>query len=382
MRRAFTRLLTVTAVAYCAGLVTLALLWSFGPHTKWLTLSSIVAPFLFAPLFLLAPLAFFVRSRWLRGSVLVLLGLFVLLFGARFLPPGPAEAAEDMVKFRVVTFNQLYTNMQVDAVLDTLLAQDADLVAVQELSPTVVSALRTRLGDVYPYADFRAFEGTQGVGLFSRYPLTSVTYHWYPQVQRATVTVGGVDITVLNVHPPAPFDSGEGAGLGYLGYDPQAREPEFSRLLSRIDETSGPRIVLGDFNLSDREPLYEDLGARLTDVYRAAAWGFGYTFPNYMRVRGVPVPPFIRIDYVWVGGGVVPVDAKVVCDGGSDHCMVVADVGILNSVLGEVPPEPAEDAAEDAAEDSFEIIINFTAEPASSPVLSTPGSTGDAAQTP
>ena len=149
---------------------------------------------------------------------------------------------------------------------------------------------------------------------------------------------------MLNVHPPAPFDSEEGTGLGYLGYDPQAREPEFSRLLSRIDETSGPRIVLGDFNLSDREPLYEDLGARLTDVYRAAAWGFGYTFPNYMRVRGVPVPPFIRIDYVWVGGGVVPVDAKVVCDGGSDHCMVVADVGILNGVPGEVPPEPAEDA--------------------------------------
>ena len=81
------------------------------------------------------------RSSWLRGSVLVLLGLFVLLFGARFLPPGPTEDAEDMVKFRVVTFNQLYTNAQVDAVLDALLAQDADLVAVQELSPTVVSAL-------------------------------------------------------------------------------------------------------------------------------------------------------------------------------------------------------------------------------------------------
>ena len=127
-------------------------------------------------------------------------------------------------------------------------------------------------------------------------------------------------------------------------------------------------------------------------MYRAAAWGFGNTFPNYLRVRGVPVPPFIRIDYVWVGGGVVPVDARVVCDGGSDHCMVVADVGVPNAgvsntsvpsgVPGEVTPEPAE-AAEDAAE-SFEIIINFTAEPASSPVSSpTPDSTGDATtQTP
>ena len=320
------------------------------------------------------------RSSPFRGSVLVLLGLFVTLFGARFLPPGPTAEAEDVVKFRVVTLNQLYTNMQVDAVLGAIQAQDADLVAVQELSPTVVSALRTRLEDVYPYADFRAFEGTQGVGLFSRYPLTSVTYHWYPQVQRATVTVGGVDITVLNVHPPAPFDSEAGTGFGYLAYKPREREPEFSRLLSRLDETSGPRVVLGDFNLSDREPLYEELSARLTDVYRAAAWGFGHTFPNYTRVRGVPVPPFIRIDYVWVGGGVVPVDAKVVCEGGSDHCMVVADVGIPNTGVPDTgvpqgPAETAEDAAKDAAENPFEIIVNFTAEPVSSP---TPSSAGDA----
>ena len=375
------RFLTVAATLYAAVIVALALLWSFGPaDVKWLTLSSMFAPLLFAPLFLLAPLAFFVRSGPLRASALVLLGLFIVLFGARFLPPGPA-GAEGAAELRVVTFNQLNTNARVDTVLGALLAQDADLIALQELSPAVAAALETRLKTAYPYAEFRAAEGTTGIGLFSRYPITSVAYEWIPQVQRATVRARGVDLTVLNVHAPAPYDPERSDGF-LAAYDPRQREPRFGTLLERIDEASGPLVVLGDFNLSDREPRYGDLSARLTDAYRAAAWGFGFTFPNYTRVRGVPVPPLIRIDYVWMGGGVTPIDAEVVCEGGSDHCMVVADVGIP----GEVPSEPAEtaenateDVTKDGAEDPFEITVNFTDESALGPASSP---TGGAAGTP
>ena len=360
-------------------MVVLALLWSSGPtDMKWLTLSSIAAPFLFLPLALLLPLALVVRSRGLRGAVLVLLGLFALLFGARFLPPRPASA-EGMLTLRVVTFNQLYTNERVDAALDALSAQDADIVALQELSPAVADALQTRLEDVYPYADFRPSQETEGIGLFSRYPITSVAYEWNPQVQRATVNVRGVDVTVLNLHAPAPYATGS-TGPFFTAYDPQQREPRFEVLLGRIDEATGPLVVLGDFNLSDREWRYNDLSARLTDVFRATTRGFGFTYPNQMRVRGLPVPPLVRIDYVWVGGGVVPVDAKVVCDGGSDHCMVVAELGVPGEVReAETDKDAAEPSSQNVAgsstksptENPFTITINFTAAP-------TPDTTGGA----
>ena len=318
------------------------------------------------------------RSRGLRGATLLVLGLFILLFGARFLPPRPASA-EGTLKFRVVTFNQLYTNERVDEVLDALSAQDADIIALQELSPAVADALQTRLKDAYPYADFRPSRETEGVGLFSRYPITDVIYKWNPQVQRATVNVRGADVTVLNVHAPAPYRSGSTMPLA--AYDPQQREPRFGTLLRRIDEATGPLVVLGDFNLSDREWRYNDLDARLTDVFRTTARGFGFTYPNYTRVRGVPVPPLVRIDYVWVGGGVVPINAKVVCEGGSDHCMVVAELGVPDEAR--VPNANAETFSENVTESStenltknltekpFTITVNFTAAP-------TPDTTGGA----
>ena len=358
----------------------LALLWSFGPtDVEWLTLSSIAAPFLFLPLVALLPLALFMRSRGLRGAVLVLLGLFAVLFGARFLPPR-AASAEGMLTLRVVTFNQLYTNERVEEVLDALSAQDADVIALQELSPAVADALQTRLKDMYPYADFRPSRETEGVGLFSRYPITDVIYKWKPQVQRATVNVRGADVTVLNVHAPAPYRS---ASTGPLAaYDPQQREPRFEVLLRRIDEATGPLVVLGDFNLSDREWRYNDVSARLTDVFRTTTRGFGFTYPNYTRVRGLPVPPLVRIDYVWAGGGVVPIDAKVVCEGGSDHCMVVAELGVpggmpvdtkagenaaeasSENVTGKLNGNSTENSAGSPAEKPFTITVNFTAAPA------------------
>ena len=170
-----------------------------------------------------------------------------------------------MLTLRVVTFNQLYTNERVEEVLDALSAQDADVIALQELSPAVADALQTRLKDMYPYADFRPSRETEGVGLFSRYPITDVIYKWKPQVQRATVDVRGADVTVLNVHAPAPYRSGSTGPLA--AYDPQQREPRFEVLLRRIDEATGPLVVLGDFNLSDREWRYNDVSARLTDVF-------------------------------------------------------------------------------------------------------------------
>jgi len=44
----------------------------------------------------------------------------------------------------------------------------------------------------------------------------------------------------------------------------------------------------------------------------------------------IPVP-LVRIDYIWTRGSVVPVSTHVNCDdGGSDHCMVVADLRITH----------------------------------------------------
>jgi vancomycin resistance protein VanJ len=331
LKRATRGLLTGAALLYCITVVTLGLLWGIqADRTWWLALSNVFALFWFVPLLLLVPAALLVRSRWLRAAVSLALAAFLALFGARLLPPLGQPTAGTAL--RVMTLNQLYSNKNVDALIAAIRAQDADIVALQELSQPMADAILQQLAAEYPYQLLMPAELDNGQGLLSRYPLREVLREPDYPAQRAIVDIDGQAITLINVHLHAPkietrrLPRLRPARL-VLDYDTSRRARELPALFRAIDAVEGPLVLLGDFNTGDREPPYAALAARLHDAYAEAAWGFGFTFPADPVLPGWPAPfPLVRIDYIWSKGGVVPAAARVVCDSGSDHCAVVADL--------------------------------------------------------
>lgn len=328
------RLLVASALAYAGSILAFTALWHYGPSRFWwLEVSNIFAPHLFLPLGLLVPVALVVRSWWLRGAAALVLAAFVLSFGGLFVPRAAPIAQASTL--RVMTFNQLVANDRMDAIIDVIRANDADVVALQELSPAVAAAVQQQLATRYPYQVLAPAPTPSGLGLLSRYRLEPLPSSWEARYQKVRVHVGNQALTLLNVHPPVPLvRSGERrvTGLKRLmrSYDAARRDWELHVLLDDIDHTAGPLLVVGDFNLSDREPLYHAFDAQLHDAYREANIGFGFTFPNRKSFKGIAVPfPLIRIDYVWSAGGVTPMTAAVQCeDLGSDHCALVADVAL------------------------------------------------------
>jgi endonuclease/exonuclease/phosphatase (EEP) superfamily protein YafD len=334
LKRTTRGLLIGMAVLYCVVVVALGLIWTFGPDgIWWLELSNIFALFLFAPLLLLTPAALLLRSDWLRGATLLTLAAFLALFGSRLVPPfgWPAQGSQ----LRVMTINQLYTNERIADLIKAIRAQDADIIAIQELSTPLAEAAGQQLSDRYPYQFLSPGPEDYGLGILSRYPLLATERTRGFMGQQMTVDVDGMPITVVNVHLNAP--QAQTRRLRQfrpvkvvLDYDTSLRARDFPGLLQEIDTIAGPLIVMGDFNTSDREPPYADLATRLQDAYRETGWGFGFTFPNDKQLARLKVPfPLVRIDYVWSRAGIVPTTARVVCDsGGSDHCAVVADLRI------------------------------------------------------
>lgn len=311
---------------YALGLVALTLLWRLGVDVWWVALPGIVAPFLFLPLLILVPLAVWVRSRRYRLSVGALVLVFAASYGGLFLPRAPISADPDATPLRVMTFNHLYLNRDLEDIKAAILRGDADIVALQELTLEVAEALRRDLRGRYPHMDLRpALEATRtdGIGLLSRFPLADIRYDEAYGGQRVTVRVGEREVALINLHLNLPF--GERASDRFLAYSARRRDPQLRALERAITSHTGPFIVVGDFNLSDREPDYRRLERLMTDVYRRTRTGFGFTFPALGTFRGVPVPPLVRLDYVWVRG-LEPVSAARDCRSGSDHCLVVADV--------------------------------------------------------
>jgi vancomycin resistance protein VanJ len=330
-RRLLFLLLLVGATLYAAGIAGLALLWALAPEQRWwIAVTNIFAFYLFAPLLVLVPLAVGLPSWRLRAAAAVPLVIFLSSFVPVLTPP--IAATPEGRPLRVVTFNQLMITGRAPEVLEAVLAQNPDVVALQEVTPDVMHRAQSRLRDQFPYQEHVANEWDLDLSILSRYPMRVRPVD--PEVRRIWVTldVDGQEVDLINVHLNSPdYGSYSPEWLPQLrlprGYSTDARAAEAPRLFAEIDAIQGPLIVLGDHNTSEREPLYREFAARLTDAYRHTSWGVGATYPNNREYFGLALPfPLVRIDYVWTRN-MTPVSTHILCDvAESDHCMLVADL--------------------------------------------------------
>lgn len=327
------RLLAGAAWLYALAVGGLALLWATGLWSSWwVRLSNVLAPHLFAPLLLLLPAALLLRS-WSAGlAALAPATIFLSLFVPVLALPGPASIEGN--RLRVATLNALYDNRDYAGIVAAIRAVRADVVALQELTPGLAEAIDRELADEYPFRHLTPRDSADGQGIISRLPLRPSPQRDFPG-QWAGVAIGGREIAIANVHLPAPRVSGrstarrDGVEL-VAGYETGKRDRAAQQMLATIDRVEAPLVLMGDLNTADREPLYRALASRMRDAYRETSRGFGFTFPNQKRVGPLVVPfPLVRIDYVWSAGGVAPAASFVSCSvGGSDHCMVVADLTV------------------------------------------------------
>lgn len=228
-----------------------------------------------------------------------------------------------------MTFNLGLRLTPPELLAQTIAAEQADIVAVQELTTQSAAVLAAELAD-YPYRILDP--AIASTGFFSK--LTILSYQWlYPPDGRpflhVVVDQGGADWHIFAIHfyPPGiiwlePFYLPRGTIEADL-------EREVSYLLQQVDGVSGPVIVLGDFNMSDQSRAYEAMAALLQDSFREAGFGLGRTFPNNFRLAGVRLPfPLVRIDYVFHSPHLETISARVNCiQGQSDHCAVLVVLG-------------------------------------------------------
>lgn len=281
-----------------------------------LGLATNFTPYLFGLALLALVLVVLLRAP----RMIVLYGL-LLLIGAlwlvpRWLPPFSQPETQGTT-LKIITFNIYPHNQQIDAAFDWLLAQDADLLMIQEHNGDFAE-----LEAAYPYA---YIEDTEGSGIFSRYPITDyeeVTFGEFVH-QRAVIEVADSPFVLYNLHLAMPLTEDESVPLP-LRYDSTQRDSQIQELLARAPEETLPVILVGDFNMSEYSPIYDQIRAAYSDAYRAASWGIGATWPGGASEEWTtPLPRLIRLDYVWHTEGFQAQNATVASPLGSDHLPLI-----------------------------------------------------------
>ncbi len=261
----------------------------------------------------------------ISGAIGVVLSL--PLFVPKLVPDPSRHRAGDAPSFSVALANLYFDNPEPDDAIEQLLAADADILVMTELSVDLLDHF-DRLGGAQRYPSRvhpEPIEGEYAVGIFSRTELESARVEQHGDLQLIAATWVGLEdsaavgddretakraVEVRAVHPDAPSTR-----AGFTRWRHQLRE--LRRLLRELD---GPAIVLGDLNAGTFQVPYERLlSRRFRDAHAVLgkavkpSWGIAPWLPRW-------VPTLVaRLDHLVISPEIQVRSLEDLDPVGSDH---------------------------------------------------------------
>ena len=339
-RRAGRKLLVLIAYAYPASLGVLLLLLYFVGESWWVTTALLYMPraLLLAPLpFLLFGLLLAREPRLLWSQLLaVVLSVFPLM---GLVLPGSSSKNPEARSLRLLSFNANSGYSGATAIVAQVSAHNPDIVLIQEGQfggGQLAEELRARYPHVHASTQF---------AIASRFPILAATeparLPYYgrdrsPRFMRYLIQTPLGVIAFYSVHPISPRGALHVSRFrdvlhqlrtgAFLKGDPEAdlggntglRALQIAAAADLAAHERVSVIVAGDTNLPGLSSILRNNLGHYQDAFRAASWGFGYTFPDKR--------PFLRLDRIMSSPEFRFTSFAVGCNGVSDHLCVVADV--------------------------------------------------------
>jgi endonuclease/exonuclease/phosphatase (EEP) superfamily protein YafD len=328
--------LVAVAGAYLLILFTwLGLYILTGDRFTVIALINFIAVFLFIPLILVLIVAIICKSRWL-GIGFIVGGLAFLWFWGDLFLPRLNQNTSTGPTLTVMTYNVLAWHNHYDAILETIRAENPDILLLQELNNGLASVLQNELGVDYPYQVLEPVDNPEGIGVISKFPIHKseivLPQLWAGGPQLLDLEWNGEEIMLVNIHMTPT--------TGILPLDEveesiRSRERE-AHLLADLASQSESVIMGGDANTSSLSDAYQIITTEVSDSFRAAGFGLGHTFPGSTipesdrpHIGRLFVPPWMmRIDYIFHSDDWSTLSARTArFDGVSDHRGVIVEIG-------------------------------------------------------
>ncbi|WP_176561983.1 endonuclease/exonuclease/phosphatase family protein [Mycolicibacterium palauense] len=311
------------AVGVAAMLVALA---GVGAHFSGLVSTRIVLVASFTPLLVLAGVLAVALLLAARQRVLAGLAVVVVALGAWTQAPlfrgTAANAADGGVSITLMQANIRLGEADPQALVDTVRAEDVDVLTVVELTPGAARGLAAAgLQRLLPHSYLRPREGGGGAAIFAKYPLSEpaeLDGFALHNIRALADIPGAGSVAVYALHPVPPY--------------PQPAwkwDLELRRLRGVFAAERHPLIVGADFNSTYDHRRFRDLlgdsapGATAAPMFDAAEHVGAGIVTTYPADRWYP--PLLAIDRI-LSRGATPVSFHRVDLPGSDHRGVVGGI--------------------------------------------------------
>lgn len=268
----------------------------------------------------------------------------ILEFGPRFVPVLNQTLSSTALPLRILSHNtgqDLPDYKQRDQLIR---ASEADIVVLQEVTDTYIEKHWPHFLTAYPYQIHGPLQSDRGMlvgmGVLSRYPIVEhnsfkLDEEGLVYQLRVLIDVAGQQIAVYNIHTTFPWFRPKPLPLftdfSIPTYDDRVRRAEIQQLIKILSAEQHPVILTGDFNFTDQSSDYQALlKIGLTDAYRSAGYGLGFTWPanRTPSVNIWPAIPFARVDYLFCTTELTVDFAQVLTKTGSDHLPILIDLSL------------------------------------------------------
>lgn len=257
-----------------------------------------------------------------RPHIILLMIIPILVFSINYLPmyfTREVKPPWDTEYLTLLTYNINLAPPNMVGIAQDIRTIDADIVAIQELTPDAVTVFEAELAEQYPYRAFHPVDSFYGQGVMSKYPIIGDEF-WkiYLGHQRTQIDINGQVIRLYNVHPIHHI-------LPFWGFDVSRRTDEVNFFLEKASHETIPILIAGDFNMTDQSADYQRVTASYHDSYKQVGYGMGTTFPAHIPF----LPSLLRIDYVFHSSEFITLRADVLrSTGGSDHRPLVVQLAL------------------------------------------------------
>ncbi|WP_299459570.1 endonuclease/exonuclease/phosphatase family protein [uncultured Microscilla sp.] len=256
--------------------------------------------------------SFFGKTRYIPTHLLGVLGV------VWFLQPYVQTQSQKPVKladtFKVLHLNVHGRNAQHTQLVEQLLRQEADLLALIEVNHRWAKVLKKGLHKQYPYAFVYPVDNLfSGIAIFAKYPLKNVQYIFNdePPTVAGDVLLPQGKVHFISTHISAPI---------LQGRIPR-RYSQMDKIAQQIKQhREKPLVLLGDFNAVPWERLIRDF--KQTTHLQGTHTSWLPTFPTWALWMGIP------IDYIFYSPQLYCQKLNTFKYTGSDHVGLVGEFGL------------------------------------------------------
>ena len=279
----------------------------------------------------------FGRTRW-KPWMVGIAGAGLLASSVTFLPelvsgamPHQAAPADGRPVYKLMTHNVFGLNYDMDRVRASIDAEKPDIIALQEYFGEQSSELHPLLHNQYPY--FAQCRGGKraNIAIYSKLPFEEAEADGacpndaYGKQRTARILAtftqpDGTKFSVMTTHLDWPV--------------PVMRQnKQFEELTNAVNETTGPLLVVGDFNSTPWSYALRDFAMRTMldrQTRNVVTFPLRFTAPHRFFPDGLmETMPVLPLDHVLVRGGVQVHEIHAGTDTGSDHLPVFVTFSVV-----------------------------------------------------